>query len=89
MMKAHWITLHTLRARRFEARGHACLDVAFGEDKGRVRVDNAAQNFATLRRIALNLLRQDRSTKAGLKIRRLKACTSDSRRAQILGWHGP
>ncbi|WP_243751179.1 ISAs1 family transposase [Paraburkholderia sp. BL10I2N1] len=67
---------------------HWCLDMAFGEDQCRVRVDNAAQNFAILRRIALNLLPQDRSTKAGLKIRRLKACASDFYRAQILGWHG-
>lgn len=67
---------------------HWCLDMAFGEDQCRVRVDSAAQNFAILRRIALNLLRQDRSTKAGLKIRRLKACASDFYRAQILGCHG-
>jgi predicted transposase YbfD/YdcC len=65
---------------------HWCLDVAFGEDQCRVRVDNAAQNFAILRRIALNLLKQDKKTKAGLKIRRLKAAISDLYREQILGW---
>ena len=41
---------------------HWTLDMAFGEDQWRVRVDNAAQNFAVLRRIAMNLLRQDRTS---------------------------
>lgn len=71
---------------RIENSLHWCLDVAFGEDQCRVRVDNAAQNFAILRRIVMNLLRHDRKTRAGLKIRRFKAATSDLYREQILGW---
>ncbi|KVZ45622.1 hypothetical protein [Burkholderia ubonensis] len=51
-----------------------------------MRVENAAQNFAILRRITMNLLRRDMSTKAGIKIRRMKAAASDRYRAQILGW---
>ena len=35
---------------------HWCLDVTFKEDDSRVRTKNAAQNVATLRRIALNLI---------------------------------
>lgn len=65
---------------------HWCLDVAFGEDQCRVRIDNAAQNFAVLRRISMNLLRQDRTSKVGLKTRRLKACANDNYLARILGW---
>ncbi|KVR01779.1 transposase [Burkholderia ubonensis] len=65
---------------------HWMLDVAFGENQCRVRIDNAAQNFAILRRITMNLLRRDTSTKVGIKIRRLKAATSDRYRAQLLGW---
>ncbi len=65
---------------------HWVLDVAFGDDQCRVRVDNAAQNFAILRRIVMNLLRQDRKAKVGLKIRRLKACMNDHYRAQLPGW---
>lgn len=65
---------------------HWCLDMALGEDQSRVRVDNAAQNFAILRRISMNLLRRDVQTKAGLKTRRLKAGCSDQYRAQLLGW---
>ncbi|OXJ35909.1 hypothetical protein CFB82_11695 [Burkholderia sp. HI2714] len=62
------------------------LNVAFGEDQCRVRVDNAAQNFAILRRITMNLLRRDTSIKASIKIRRLKAATSDPYRTELLGW---
>ncbi|QCP54407.1 ISAs1 family transposase [Trinickia violacea] len=71
---------------RIENNLHWCLDVVFGEDQCRVRVDNAAQNFAILRRIVMNLLKHDHKTKAGLKIRRLKVATSDLHREQILGW---
>lgn len=52
---------------------HWILDVAFREDESRVRVDHGAENVAILRRIALNLLRRDTTTKAGTKARRLKA----------------
>jgi hypothetical protein len=65
---------------------HWVLDMAFGEDQCRVRIDNAAQNFAILRRIAMNLLRRDTKAKIGLKNRRLKACVNDAYRAQLLGW---
>ena len=52
---------------------HWVLDVVFKEDNCRTRKDHAPQNLATLRHIALNLLRQDKSAKVGLKARRLKA----------------
>jgi predicted transposase YbfD/YdcC len=76
-VRAHW---------RIENNLHWVLDVAFGEDQCRVRVDNAAQNFAILSRIALNLLKRDTKTKVGLKNRRLKACASDRYRAEVLAW---
>ena len=50
---------------------HWVLDMAFREDESRVR--RAAQNLAVLRRLALNLLRQDPTTKIGVKDKRLKA----------------
>jgi predicted transposase YbfD/YdcC len=56
-----------------ENRLHWVLDIAFREDDSRVRVGHAAENFAVLRHIALNLLRQDRSLKVGIKAKRLKA----------------
>ncbi|ORT82530.1 hypothetical protein B7G54_27465 [Burkholderia puraquae] len=64
---------------------HWTLDMTFGEDPCRVRVNHAARNFAVLRKIALNLLRQDRTTKAGLKNRRMLACTNDCYPAKLVG----
>jgi predicted transposase YbfD/YdcC len=52
---------------------HWCLDIAFREDDCRVRKGNAAGNFSILRHIALNLLKQEKTAKVGLKIKRSKA----------------
>jgi len=52
---------------------HWILDIAFREDDSRVRKDNGPANFAILRHIALNLLKQEKSVKAGIKAKRLKA----------------
>lgn len=38
-----------------------------------MRQGEAAQNFAVLRQVALNLLRQERTAKIGVKAKRLKA----------------
>ena len=51
---------------------HWVLDVVFGEDQSRARTGHAAENLATLRRWALNLLKTDthkakRSIKAKIK----------------------
>ena len=52
---------------------HWVLDVVFREDDSRVRVGNAAENFAVVRRWALSLLQQERSTPRSIKTKRLKA----------------
>lgn len=52
---------------------HWVLDVAFREDDCRVRTGHAAQNLATLRHLALNLLKRETTTKAGIKTKRHKA----------------
>jgi len=52
---------------------HWVLDIAFREDESRVRKDHAPQNLATLRHIALNLLKQDRSVKVGMTAKRKMA----------------
>ena len=52
---------------------HWVLDIAFREDDSRLRKGNGAQNFAVLRHIALNLLKQEKATKCGIKNKRLKA----------------
>lgn len=52
---------------------HWVLDIAFREDDSRVRMGAAQANLAVLRHIALNLLNRERSTKRGVKGKRLKA----------------
>ena len=49
------------------------LDVSFNEDQCRVRTGHAAENLSRLRRMALNLLKQEKSAKVGIKAKRLKA----------------
>lgn len=64
---------------------HWSLDVAFGEDQARMREGNSAENFSILRRISLNLIRLDKSVKAGIKNKRLLACCHDAYRQKLLG----
>ena len=59
-----------------ENRLHWVLDVAFREDECRVRAGHAAENFAVLRHIALNLLRREDSLRVGIHAKRL-ACGWD------------
>jgi predicted transposase YbfD/YdcC len=61
-----------------ENRLHWVLDIAFREDRCRLRKEHAAQNLATLRHLALNLLRQDKTAKMGILNRRLKAGWDES-----------
>ena len=64
IIRSHW---------SIENKLHWTLDVSFNEDKSRKREGNAAQNFAVLTKIALNLLKNEKSAKVGVKGKRLKA----------------
>ena len=52
---------------------HWMLDVVFREDDSRVRVGDAPENLALLRKITHNLLQQEKTLKRGIKTKRLKA----------------
>jgi predicted transposase YbfD/YdcC len=52
---------------------HWSLDVSFGEDDSRVRKGHGAENLSRLRRITLNLLKEEKTVKVGIKGKRLKA----------------
>ena len=46
---------------------HWVLDVDFDEDQCRARVDRAPENFALLRQIAHNLIKQESSKKVSVR----------------------
>ena len=75
-VRAHW---------SIENSCHWVLDMAFNEDDCRIRKDNGAQNFAILRRIALNLIKQEKSGKTSVNIKRLKAGWSTDYLQTLLG----
>lgn len=75
-IRAHW---------SIENSCHWVLDMSFDEDDCRIRVGHGAQNFAILRRIALNLLKQEKSTKTSLNIKRLQAGWSTDYLQTLLG----
>lgn len=65
-IQAHW---------RIENSCHWVLDVVFDEDASRVRCHHGAENMALLRRICLNLIKQD-PTKGSIKVKRKRAAWS-------------
>ena len=52
---------------------HWSLDVSFREDLNQSRIGHSAENLALVRRIALNLLKQESSHKHGISCRRKTA----------------
>lgn len=67
-IRSHWGIENSL---------HYVLDVTFGEDDSRIRTGNAAENFSVLRRLALNVLRCDKS-KGSIRTKRLQASWNNS-----------
>jgi predicted transposase YbfD/YdcC len=63
-IRGHWAVENNL---------HWQLDVSFREDDNRIRKGNGAENYSRLCRIALNLLKRDKSLKIGIKGKRLNA----------------
>lgn len=56
---------------------HWVLDVVLREDDSRVRTGFAAENFALVRRIALNLLQREKTLKRGIQTKRFKAALNE------------
>jgi predicted transposase YbfD/YdcC len=54
--RSHW---------QIENQLHWGLDIAFREDHRRVRVGHAAENLSTLRHLALNLLKREKTANGG------------------------
>ena len=66
---------------------HWVLDIAFYEDASQTKNENGSENFAILRRIALNILKQDKSSKRSMKGKRKKAGWSSKYLTDLLRNH--
>ena len=64
---------------------HWVLDVGFGEDLSRKRAGHSAHNFSLLNRIALNILKQDKSSNRGIKGKRLNVAWDHPYLLKLLG----
>lgn len=63
---------------------HWVLDVEFNEDSSRIRKDNAPENLAIIRHIALNLLKQDKTEKGSIRSKRNRARWDNNYLLEIL-----
>jgi predicted transposase YbfD/YdcC len=64
---------------------HWVMDVRFGEDQSRARNGHAAENLATLRRLALNLLKTDKTKKRGIRGKQNNASWDHAYLLRLLG----
>jgi predicted transposase YbfD/YdcC len=75
-VRSHW---------NIENKVHWVMDVCFGEDQSRARSGYAAENLATLRRLALNMLKRETRKKRSLKGKMLNASWDHAYLQRLLG----
>lgn len=76
-VRGHWGVENSL---------HWVLDVQMGEDRSRARAGHAPENLATLRRLALNLLKQEKTKKRGVRGKQLNAGWNHAYLLRLLGF---
>ena len=74
-IRSHWGIENSL---------HWTLDVTFCEDESRIRKQNSPENFALLRRLAINLLKQEKTSKQSIKMKRYRAAMDNNYLVKIL-----
>jgi len=74
-VRSHWGIENSL---------HWVLDVGLNEDDCRIRKDNAPENFAVMRRLAVNLLGREKSNKRGVKNKQFLAAMDNEYLAKVL-----
>jgi predicted transposase YbfD/YdcC len=75
-VRGHWAVENKL---------HWVMDVCFREDQSRARQGYAAENLATLRRLALNLLKRENTKKRGIRGKQLNASWDHAYLLKLLG----
>lgn len=74
-VRSHWQIENSL---------HWVLDMTFHEDASRIRKDNAPENFAILRRMALNLLSRDKTVRGSIAMKRERAALEHNYLLQVI-----
>ena len=74
-VRRHWAIENSL---------HWVLDMTFREDESRIRRGEAPQNFAVLRRMAMNLLKRETTLNRSVKQRRMKAGWDEAYLGKVL-----
>ncbi len=74
-VRSHWGIENSL---------HWVLDVALNEDDCRIRKEHAPENFAVMRRLAVNLLGREKSNKRGVKNKQFLAAMDNEYLTKVL-----
>lgn len=74
-VRGHWAVENEL---------HWCLDIGFREDECQIKEARSAENLAAIRHIGLNLLKQEKSCRLGIKSKRKKAGWDESYLLKVL-----
>ena len=68
-----------------ENQAHWILDIGFREDEQNADAGNIAENTSLMRRLALNLLKQEKSAKCGIEIKRQMAGWDNDYLLKVIG----
>lgn len=74
-VRQHWAVENSL---------HWVLDVSFREDESRIRRGESAEIMSVIRRLTLNLLKQNTTSKASMRRKRKIAALNDQLRSEII-----